>query len=210
MSLILNLETSTQNCSISISKKGKVITVVEENSKYYLHSEKLHKFIQYALKLSMIELKEIKSICVDIGPGSYSSLRVGISAAKGLCMSLKIPLLSIDSLSILVQSININKIKDKKNTLIIPMIYAKKNFFYTTLFDSYKNMIYPISIRKKINFLKITNHKIYIVSNFNLKELNKYTFLKVNLSAYHMSSISYNKFCKNKFNNINNFFPIYL
>ncbi|WP_185877934.1 tRNA (adenosine(37)-N6)-threonylcarbamoyltransferase complex dimerization subunit type 1 TsaB [Blattabacterium cuenoti] len=211
MSLILNLDTSTNNCSVSISKNGKILSLVEETSQRYLHSEKLHKFIEYALKLSMVSLKDIKSICVNRGPGSYSSLRVGIAAAKGFCISLKIPLLSMDSLTILTQKI-LKKIKNKKNTLIIPMIYAKKNFFYTTLFDSYSNMLYPISIRKKINYLQITNHKIYIISNFNfyLKNSNKYIFIKDNISSYDMSYLSYNKFCKNKFHNINQFLPIYL
>ncbi|WP_185865071.1 tRNA (adenosine(37)-N6)-threonylcarbamoyltransferase complex dimerization subunit type 1 TsaB [Blattabacterium cuenoti] len=219
MSLILNLETSTKNCSVSISKNGTNLVFVEENSKQYLHSEKLHIFIKYAIEIANISINDLKSICVSSGPGSYSSLRIGVVAAKGLCFSLGIPLLSLDSLTILVQKINIKNVKEKNNILLIPIIYAKKDFFYTALFNVFKKIIVFPSIKNEniiINEIKYRYHhkyKVYIIRNFNhycnIKKLKTEKNFFSNLSALDMSYISYIKFCEKKFHKINKFTPTY-
>ncbi len=210
MSLILNIETSTKNCSVSIAENGITLALVEEeNNKKYLHLEKLHLFIKYAIKISKINIKYLDSICVSCGPGSYSSLRIGSSAAKGLCISLGIPLLSINSLKILIENISINK------GFLIPMIYAKSNQFYTSLFDNNKNILKPI-ILKKINndfFVKTTN-KTFLIGNFNISYLTKYFilnnynfFIQNSPSASNMSRLSYIKFCDKKFKEIDTYSP---
>ncbi|AWU43937.1 tRNA (adenosine(37)-N6)-threonylcarbamoyltransferase complex dimerization subunit type 1 TsaB [Blattabacterium sp. (Cryptocercus kyebangensis)] len=214
MSLILNLETSTKNCSVSVSKNGECITSVEERSDKYLHSEKLHTFIQYAIKISKIDINDLQSVCVSQGPGSYTSLRIGISAAKGLCYSLGVPLLSLDSLTIMSQKIDI------KDGFLIPMIHAKSDFFYTSLFNRLKKRLCPISI-KNLNdkyFRLITkNKKVYFFGNVNFqeKEKNLFTdyfhfFSHIYPSAMDMAFLSYVKFCNKKFNNIEDFIPFYL
>ncbi|AWU40048.1 tRNA (adenosine(37)-N6)-threonylcarbamoyltransferase complex dimerization subunit type 1 TsaB [Blattabacterium punctulatus] len=214
MSLILNLETSTKNCSVSISKNGICITSIEECSEKYLHSEKLHTFIQYAIKISKIDINDLQSICVSKGPGSYTSLRIGISAAKGLCFSLGIPLLSLDSLTIMSQKIDI------KDGFLIPMIHAKSDFFYTSLFNRSKNRVAPISI-KNLNdqyFKFITkNQKVYFFGNVNFQEKKKslltdyfHFFSHIYPSAIDMAFLSYVKFCNKKFNKIEKFIPFYL
>ncbi|WP_185872274.1 tRNA (adenosine(37)-N6)-threonylcarbamoyltransferase complex dimerization subunit type 1 TsaB [Blattabacterium cuenoti] len=211
MSLILNLETSTKNCSVSIAKNGICLTSVEECSEKYFHSEKLHTFIKYATEISKIHLKDLKSICVSKGPGSYTSLRIGSSAAKGLCFSLKIPLLSIDSLTIIIQKVNI------KSGLLIPIIHAKSDLFYTTLFSKSKKRLNSICI-KKINddfFTHLTkNEKVYFIGKKNFFDTklfsNKIFFLKNYPSAMDMSYISYVKFCNKKFENIEKYIPFYL
>ncbi|WP_185855561.1 tRNA (adenosine(37)-N6)-threonylcarbamoyltransferase complex dimerization subunit type 1 TsaB [Blattabacterium cuenoti] len=217
MSLILNLETSTKNCSVSISNSGKCLVSLEEYSKQYLHIEKLHIFIENAIKISKINLTDLQSICVSKGPGSYSSLRVGVNAAKGFCISLGIPLLSVDSLTVIIQSINV------KNGYIHPMIHAKSDFFYTSMFDKYKNRLSPICL-KNINDIfpkkeKNEEKNIYIgnVDFFSFNSFNK-EFIKNKKnfipntypSAKNMSLISYIKFNEKKFNKIEKFFPFYL
>ncbi|WP_185862190.1 tRNA (adenosine(37)-N6)-threonylcarbamoyltransferase complex dimerization subunit type 1 TsaB [Blattabacterium cuenoti] len=212
MSLILNLETSTKNCSISIAKNGICLTSIEECSEQYFHSEKLHMFIQYATKIAKISLHDLKSICVSKGPGSYTSLRIGVAAAKGLCYSLDIPLLSVDSLTVMVQKINI------KNGFLIPMIHAKSDLFYTSLFNESKERLSSIFIKKiNDNFFKIKNKEVFFFSNIDFLEKKLFFFRKKNRffskifpSAMDMSLISYKKFCKKKFNNIEKFIPFYL
>ncbi|WP_185856808.1 tRNA (adenosine(37)-N6)-threonylcarbamoyltransferase complex dimerization subunit type 1 TsaB [Blattabacterium cuenoti] len=214
MSLILNLETSTKNCSVSIAKNGICLTSIEECSKEYFHSEKLHTFIQYATSISGIHLKDLKSICVSKGPGSYTSLRIGASAARGLCCALNIPLLSVDTLTVMSYKINIEK------GFLIPMIHAKSDFFYTSLFNESKKRLNPIRIKKlDDDFLKsISEYKKvhFIIGNISFLKKKKIltgkreVFLYKNPSAIDMSLISYKKFCKKKFHDIEKFIPFYL
>ncbi|WP_185861328.1 tRNA (adenosine(37)-N6)-threonylcarbamoyltransferase complex dimerization subunit type 1 TsaB [Blattabacterium cuenoti] len=213
MSLILNLETSTKNCSVSIAKNGICLTSVEECFQEYSHSEKLHTFIEYAINISGFQIKDLKSICVSKGPGSYTSLRIGVSAAKGLCSALDIPLLSIDTLTIMISKINI------KDAFFVPMIHAKSDFFYTSLFDKSKKRLDPIRIRKfdydffQNLFLKYK--KVYFIGNIPVIYEKKFLFSKNRFlykmpSAIDMVLVSYKKFCKKKFNNIEKFIPFYL
>ncbi|AFJ90523.1 tRNA (adenosine(37)-N6)-threonylcarbamoyltransferase complex dimerization subunit type 1 TsaB [Blattabacterium sp. (Blaberus giganteus)] len=218
MSLILNLETSTKNCSVSIAKNGVCLTSVEECSKEYFHSKKLHTFIEYAIKISGIHIKDLKSICVSKGPGSYTSLRIGASTARGLCYALDIPLLSIDTLTIMSYKINIKK------GVLISMIHAKSNFFYTSVFNESKEKLNPIQIIKlNDNFFKSLfskYKKIYFIIGNILSSIDidkkiffyvvKNRFLYKNPSAIDMSLISYKEFRKKKFNNIERFIPFYL
>ncbi|WP_341652987.1 tRNA (adenosine(37)-N6)-threonylcarbamoyltransferase complex dimerization subunit type 1 TsaB [Blattabacterium cuenoti] len=213
MSLILNLETSTKNCSVSIAKNGICLTSIEECSKEYFHSEKLHTFIQYAINISGIHLKDLKSVCVSKGPGSYTSLRIGASAARGLCCALNIPLLSVDTLTVMSYKINIKK------GFLIPMIHAKSDFFYTSLFNESKKRLNPIRIKKLDDdfFKSISEYKKvhFIIGNISSLKKNKFITGKRKLlyktpSAMDMSLISYKKFCKKKFDNIEKFIPFYL
>ncbi|WP_341656450.1 tRNA (adenosine(37)-N6)-threonylcarbamoyltransferase complex dimerization subunit type 1 TsaB [Blattabacterium cuenoti] len=213
MSLILNLETSTKNCSVSIAKNGICLTSIEECSKEYFHSEKLHTFIQYATSISGIHLKDLKSVCVSKGPGSYTSLRIGASAARGLCCALNIPLLSVDTLTIMSYKINIKK------GFLVPMIHAKSDFFYTSLFNESKKRLNPIRIKRlDDDFLKsISEYKKvhFIIGNILSLKKNKFITGKRELlykmpSAMDMSIISYKKFCKKKFDDIEKFIPFYL
>ncbi|WP_341665689.1 tRNA (adenosine(37)-N6)-threonylcarbamoyltransferase complex dimerization subunit type 1 TsaB [Blattabacterium cuenoti] len=213
MSLILNLETSTKNCSVSIAKNGICLTSIEECSKEYFHSEKLHTFIQYATSISGIHLKDLKSVCVSKGPGSYTSLRIGASAARGLCCALNIPLLSVDTLTVMSYKINIKK------GFLIPMIHAKSDFFYTSLFNESKKRLNPIRIKKLDNdfFKSISEYKKvhFIIGNISSLKKKKFITGKIEFlyntpSAMDMSLISYKKFCKNKFDDIEKFIPFYL
>lgn len=219
MSLILNLETSTKNCSVSIAKNGVNIAYMEENTKIYNHSEKLHIFIQNILKIANIKISDIDSICVDKGPGAYSSLRFGTSSAKGLCISLGIPLLSMDSLSIMFYGID--KKKFDKYDLYISMIHAKNKYFYISLFDKNRNRIKSIS-KEIINnnfFEKINYKKCCIIGNYDLcffSSLEKNFLSKKNFfirkfpSASDMSYMSHVNFSNKNFHNIYNFSPVYL
>ncbi|MGC1517081.1 MAG: tRNA (adenosine(37)-N6)-threonylcarbamoyltransferase complex dimerization subunit type 1 TsaB, partial [Maribacter sp.] len=84
MSLILNLETATTNCSVSLAKEGTLIALKELNTEHFSHAEKLHVFIEEIVKESNTLLSSIEAIAVSKGPGSYTGLRIGVSAVKGL------------------------------------------------------------------------------------------------------------------------------
>ena len=111
MSTILNIETSTKNCSVSIAKDGVQLSLVEESEEGFAHGEKLNQFIDWCMQGAEISWKDLEAICVSKGPGSYTGLRIGVSSAKGFAYGLDVPLLAINSLQILAES-QINKTYD--------------------------------------------------------------------------------------------------
>ncbi|WP_139957627.1 tRNA (adenosine(37)-N6)-threonylcarbamoyltransferase complex dimerization subunit type 1 TsaB [Flavicella sediminum] len=129
MSYILNLETSTKNCSVSISESGKVLAIKELNNSGYSHAEKLHVFIEEVLKTAQLTYADLAGVAVGKGPGSYTGLRIGVSAAKGLCFALDIPMFAIESLTILAHTTSIEE------GLIVPMLDARRLEVYSAVFD---------------------------------------------------------------------------
>ena len=107
MATILCIETTTTNCSVALSVDGIVVSLKEENDKNYSHAENLHLFIEKVLVKSEITKDKLDAVAVSKGPGSYTGLRIGVSAAKGLCFSLEIPLISIPTLEALAYQVKI-------------------------------------------------------------------------------------------------------
>ena len=136
MAKILNLETATTNCSVSISVDGKLVSLKEENTPNYSHAEQLHVFIEEALKEASFSFSDIDAIAVSKGPGSYTGLRIGVSAAKGLCFSLDLPLISIPTLKSMAKQLNV-----EKDAIIIPVLDARRMEVYSCIFDYKHNEI---------------------------------------------------------------------
>lgn len=130
MALILNIETATTNCSVSLSKEGKTIFLKEDNSKNYSHAESLHVFIDTVLKEAGTTSKALDAIAISKGPGSYTGLRIGVSAAKGLCFALDIPLISVPTLEALAHQVDCN------DGVIVPMLDARRLEVYAAIFNS--------------------------------------------------------------------------
>ena len=130
MALILNIETATKNCSVSLSYEEKVLALKELNDGNYTHSENLHVFIDEVLKLANKSIKDIEAVAISKGPGSFTGLRIGVSAAKGLCFSLDVPLISVSTLASLAIAINV-----KEGEFIIPLLDARRMEVYSAVFD---------------------------------------------------------------------------
>ncbi|MFP9099512.1 tRNA (adenosine(37)-N6)-threonylcarbamoyltransferase complex dimerization subunit type 1 TsaB [Flavobacterium sp. RHBU_24] len=135
MAYILNIETATRNCSVSIAKGGETVALKEYAGEGYAHAEKLHVFIGDVLKQADISIEDLDAVAVSQGPGSYTGLRIGVSAAKGLCYALAIPLIAIDTLELLARKITIN------TGVIIPLIDARRMEAYTAVYDTDYNKI---------------------------------------------------------------------
>ena len=162
MTHILNIETSTKNCSVSIAKNGALISLKEINNGGYSHAEMLHPLIKEALLESKLTINQIDAIAVGKGPGSYTGLRIGVSAAKGLCFANDIPLISINSLKILAHTIPI----DKGN--IIPMIDARRMEVYSAIYDESFTLIRETKaeIIDKSSFIdELQNHTVYFLGD---------------------------------------------
>lgn len=98
MPTILCIETATKLCSVALSRNGAVLAVRDLESDQHVHAEKVNVFIDAVMKEADSGLKELDAIAVGIGPGSYTGLRIGLSAAKGLCYALGIPIIGISTL----------------------------------------------------------------------------------------------------------------
>lgn len=211
--ILLHLETSTKNCSVAITQNGKQLCLCEENDEHYGHSEKLHKFVEWALEGAEIQLQDLDAVCVSKGPGSYTGLRIGVSAAKGFCYGLNIPLLSLNSLEILAQS-QVGKGFD----FIIPMIDARRMEVYTAIFDGNGKQLTDIEAKvlDETSFMEYTDKKVRFVGDGveKSKEVLKLPLADFNTevlsSAEWMKDLAETKFQNQDFEDVAYFEPFYL
>ena len=138
MSIILHIETATRNCSVALSHSGKLLALKENYSENYSHSEQLHGFIQRVLKKADMQASFIDAVAVSKGPGSYTGLRIGVAAAKGICFALDIPLIGINSLEVLAGKANLIE-----ETLLFPMFDARRMEVYTMVLNEKKEVLKP-------------------------------------------------------------------
>ena len=159
---ILNIETATKNCSVALAKEGKTIFSKEIAEQGYSHAEKLHVFIETIIQEAGITFQDLKAIAVSQGPGSYTGLRIGVSAAKGLCYALQIPLIAVDTLTALAHQVK------EKNGIIIPMIDARRMEVYSAIFNSELQMIREVQaeILTENSFEQI-QETIYFIGDSN-------------------------------------------
>lgn len=212
MAYILNIETATKNCSVSLAFNGKTIAYREIAEEGYSHAERLHVFIEEIISEAAIRLTELSAVAVSQGPGSYTGLRIGVSAAKGLCFSLGIPLFAIDTLQVIALQATIS------DGVIIPMLDARRMEVYSAVFtlnfqkkrevraeiiteDSFKD------IKENIYFIGDSAEKCKVV----LTQSN-HIFLEniIYPSAREMSLLSYEKFLNNDIVDVAYFEPFYL
>ncbi|MFN6037434.1 MAG: tRNA (adenosine(37)-N6)-threonylcarbamoyltransferase complex dimerization subunit type 1 TsaB, partial [Bacteroidota bacterium] len=120
--------------------KGNELVELEELNDGYTHAENLHVFIQRVCDRSGIKLKELDAIGISLGPGSYTGLRIGMSAAKGLCFALSIPLVGVSTLAALTYAAR----KYEKKSFYIPMLDARRMEIYFAVYDNeMKEVIKP-------------------------------------------------------------------
>ncbi|TGV00884.1 tRNA (adenosine(37)-N6)-threonylcarbamoyltransferase complex dimerization subunit type 1 TsaB [Flavivirga rizhaonensis] len=132
---ILNIETATTNCSVSLSKEGKTVVLKEDYDKNYSHAERLHIYIDEVLKEAKVPSEDVEAIAVSKGPGSYTGLRIGVSAAKGLCFALDKPLISVSTLEALAHQVKCD------DGVIVAMLDARRMEVYSAVFDADYNQI---------------------------------------------------------------------
>jgi len=149
MSLILNIETSTEVCSVSLANNGELL-FLKESTEGMNHSRLLTVFIEQLFGENHLDIKNLDAVAVSKGPGSYTGLRIGVSVAKGLCYGLGIPLISVGSLKTLgfytaANYSRFTNILPAANPFFCPMIDARRMEVYTSLYDLAGNEIRPVS-----------------------------------------------------------------
>lgn len=133
MAVILNIETSTNVCSVAVTAEGMILTHFEDFQGQN-HAALLSGYIKTCLDYLREKEMTLDAVAVSIGPGSYTGLRIGLSEAKGLAYALNIPLIGIDTLQIMTVSVMFNHEIDP-DALFVPMIDARRMEVYTAVYD---------------------------------------------------------------------------
>ena len=214
MAIILNIETATTNCSVSLSKDGEILVLKEDNSSGYSHAETLHVFIDDVFKEAKIKPSAIDVIAVSKGPGSYTGLRIGVSTAKGLCFALNKPLIATDTLEALANQIIISN-----DGFIVPMLDARRMEVYSAIYNSNLELAREIKaeILNEESFEELLEKsKVYFIGNGveKTKTLIQHpnaVFVEGQLpSAKEMSKLSEIKYKKSDTEDVAYFEPYYL
>lgn len=136
---ILCIETSTHLCSAALCDGNELLAERnEEERKRYTHAERLHVLIHEAMAEANATMRSLEAVAVGIGPGSYTGLRIGLSAAKGFCYALGVPIIGVNTLHTLVAALGAsteaarrNEQRDTINDQLHPMIDARRMEVFT-------------------------------------------------------------------------------
>ena len=134
MACILNIETSTPVCSVSLSADGNLL-FERCDREGPSHAVVLGVFVQEALAYLHDEGLTLDAVAVSCGPGSYTGLRIGVSMAKGLCFARDLPLIAIETTKIMAALV-IDKGLADKEALLCPMIDARRMEVYAALYNT--------------------------------------------------------------------------
>lgn len=212
--MILCIETATTNCSVALGREGQLIALKEDYSSKYSHAERLHSFIDTILKENALEPADLTAIAVSKGPGSYTGLRIGVSAAKGLCFSLDVPLISVPTLTSLAR-----QVRSEAGEYVIPLLDARRMEVYTAGFDFTLNQIFDTraQVLEENAFLEyLEKGKVTFIGNGveKLKQICTHgnaIFVEGKLpSAAEMPAIAFDKLQKGQFEDVAYFEPYYL
>ena len=134
MSCILNIDTSTNVCSVAVSQDGTCIFDKVDN-RGSNHAEKLGTFVDEALAFVDSHELTLDAVAVSCGPGSYTGLRIGVSMAKGICYGRNIKLLAVPTLELLAVPILLHHESIEEEALLVPMIDARRMEVYSAVYD---------------------------------------------------------------------------
>lgn len=216
MPLILNIETSTTLCSVSLANEGTVLACKEINEGF-THAENLHVFIEEVLAEAGNNIKDLTAIAVGNGPGSYTGLRIGVSAAKGLAFALNIPLIGVNTLHIMTAM----AIRENASAILFcPMLDARRMEVYTAILDRNLNAIKETSAQiisdDNLSFFNTGKTICFFGDGMpKCKEILKnipssYFIENIIPSATGLAQLSYQKYQKQQFEDAAYFEPFYL
>lgn len=212
MSLILNIDTALHTASVCLAKDEKVVQLtVNENQKD--HAAWLHCSIAEVLKKNGFIVNQLEAVAVSIGPGSYTGLRVGLAAAKGLCFALNIPLIAVSTLEIVAFAV-----KEEASNLICPMIDARRMEVFAALYDKSlkekisahaliidENSFTPQLYSDKILFCGSGSKKLqHLITNTNAN------FSNTGSNASNLAALSFKRFQKKEFADLAYTEPLYI
>ena len=219
MAYILYLETATKICSVAVAKDETLVSL-KETSIVNSHSSLITLYSEQCIKEANIEFSDLATVCVSMGPGSYTGLRIGASTAKGFCYALNIPLIAINTLQSMAKLYLIEHTELKKDILLCPMIDARRMEVFSAFFDKQATFIREtkadiindesysdILSKNKVIFFGDGADKCrqFLSQNSNCQFDDSFI-----VSAKGMLSLAFEKFQKKQFEDTAYFEPYYL
>ncbi len=219
MSRILCIETSTGVCSVAVAENGQVVSV-KEDATGMNHSKLLTVFIDGLLKENQLDASSFHAVAVSSGPGSYTGLRIGVSAAKGFCYGAGIPLISVSPLTSMVHGVlQKNDLNVEGGSYLVPMIDARRMEVYCAIFNTKGEQAGEVSaevIDENSFSGLLVNHKVYYFGDGAekcksvLKGSNAVFVDGVTTSATNMAKIAHDKYIAEDFVDLAYYEPFYL
>lgn len=211
MNYILNIHTTAEKALVNISDEDRVLAT-STNSEQKEHASFLHIAIKKILQDNDIAISDLKAVGVTGGPGSYTGIRVGLATAKGLCFALKIPMMMFNSLELMAFSAIEDLPEIDNETLLCPMIDARRMEVFTAVYDEKLNEIKAPSalILNEKSFDGFTSHKNLYYFGSGAEKFKKLVedkaenlhYILSDISSEALAKFSWNKFRKNDFENI--------
>ena len=214
---ILGIETSTDVCGIALIEDRMLIAESRSNIKR-AHAEKLIYSIDKVLDDAKLKLTEIDGIAISIGPGSFTGLRIGLAAVKGLSFGADLPVTAVSSLDALAWQAYFwpNQIS--------PIVKAQADEAYNALYHFENGRLIRQTDYNLITLdmlEELINQKTLII-NIGMKNLSEHISDKIQkhitiaqpelslTSGYSVALLGYEKFKNNEIENIDNLEPFYL
>lgn len=214
MDRIILIETSTALCSVAMACDGEVIAS-RRSEALHSHASLTSVFVDEVLKETGTALKDCSAVCVSLGPGSYTGLRVGISTTKGLCFGSGIPLLAVGTLDILARRALQQGLVPEDCTHIIPMIDARRMEVYTAVFD--RNGVQTGETEAKIidgeSYSELPGRKLFIGDGAGKCEEvlgSENVYIQCCPEAADMGKIAHEAYLKGDFKDVAYLEPFYL
>lgn len=218
--MILCLETATNLCSVALCESDGVISLRESNDSKS-HASLLTVYIGEVLKEYSLNVSDLQAIAVSKGPGSYTGLRIGVSAAKGLAYGGSIPLLGIETTYSMFWGIRKNELFTdiEDNSLFCPMLDARRMEVYYAVYDYYGNKVKDVSAKiiDENSFSDIPESKKLVIFGDGAAKCRDVISRKnmifaddFRISAAHMLKPAFQAFNESRFEDVAYFEPFYL
>ena len=218
MSCILNIETSTDVCSVAISDSGQVIFNKEDHSGPN-HAVKLGVYVDEALDFLDSHGLPLEAVAVSCGPGSYTGLRIGVSMAKGICYGRGVKLIAVPTLELMAVPVLLGEHPEDEDALIVPMLDARRMEVYAEGLDRALKVVRPIQadiVDADTYKEYLDQHHVYFFGNGAAKCMetinhpNAHLVEGIEPLAKNMAPLAEKRFAEGKFEDVAYFVPFYL
>ena len=218
MSCILNIETSTDVCSVAISDSGQVIFNQEDHTGSN-HAIKLGVFVDEALDFLDSHGLPLEAVAVSCGPGSYTGLRIGVSMAKGICYGRGVKLIAVPTLELMAVPVLLGEHPEEEDALIVPMLDARRMEVYAEVLDRALKVVRPIQadiVDADTYKEYLDQHHVYFFGNGAAKCMetinhpNAHLVEGIEPLAKNMAPLAEKRFVEGKFEDVAYFVPFYL
>ncbi|MEZ5040054.1 MAG: tRNA (adenosine(37)-N6)-threonylcarbamoyltransferase complex dimerization subunit type 1 TsaB [Saprospiraceae bacterium] len=230
--LLLHIESATEVCSIAVSRGLEVIGFTE-TTEAYQHASRMTLLIEETMHQAGYALKDLDGVSVSLGPGSYTSLRVGFSTAKGICYALDKPMVVVSTLEALAATAKLETERSRRESptghplaksafapsYYIPMIDARRMEVYTAIYNQEMDCVvapYALVIEKEVFEPQLAEGaQLFLCGNGAPKcktilQHPNIHFLAVGCSARHLVTLANRAFEQKQFVDIAYTEPFYL